>query len=76
VTARLVRVGVLAAAVWSGDRPGAALFADAGGWQPTLTVGSTEWIGAVRSALLADAAGGPLPPGWRRPTRRSEDRRR
>ncbi len=75
VTARLVRVGVLAAAVWSGDRPGAALFTHAGSWQLTLTVGSTEGIGGAHAALFADTAAGPLPPGWTRPTRRTGDRR-
>jgi hypothetical protein len=66
VWARVVRVGTLAAAVWAGDRPGAALLSEERGWQATLTVGPSDGIGGIRAALSAEACARPLPPGWRR----------
>jgi hypothetical protein len=64
--ARVVRVGTLAAAVWAGDRPGAALLSEERDWQATLTVGPSDGISGVRAALVAEACAQPLPPGWRR----------
>jgi hypothetical protein len=66
VSARVVRVGTLAAAVWAGDRPGAALLSEERDWQAMLTVGPTDGITGVRAALVAEAAAQPLAPGWRR----------
>ncbi len=69
-TARLVRVGSVALAVWGGEMPGGAQFTEASGWRAerrlaghdsTATIGEAATIEEAASAVGRD---GPLPSGW------------
>jgi hypothetical protein len=65
--ARIVRVGMLAGAVWRGREPGAALLIEAGGWQAKLVVGSAAMLDAIRDVLRSETEAAPLPSRWRHP---------
>jgi hypothetical protein len=62
--ARLVRVGVVALAVWGGATRGGAQFNQDHDWVRERTLNDCDTALKIDAAVVALAEGGPLPDGW------------
>jgi hypothetical protein len=63
-TARLIRIGWVALAVWGGARPGGAQFTRTNGWGPERLLNEPDATMDIDAAARCMGQGGPLPANW------------